>query len=57
MESKFPLILEELMALRGQTAFSPYRAPSSASAQPAADGVGSVRYYCVELLILAYSNH
>ena len=41
IEAAFPAIREELLALRGQIGFQPYRAPSWASDNLASDGVGS----------------
>ena len=44
LEAQFPAIKAELLALRGQNAFKPYRAPVSKSTPAAADGVGSVSH-------------
>lgn len=44
LEASFHVIREELLALRGLSAFQPYRAPSAPSAQAAPDGVGSVSH-------------
>lgn len=44
LEGKFDAIRAELLALRGQNVFKPYRAPLSKSATTAADGVGSTSH-------------
>ncbi|TMW60807.1 hypothetical protein Poli38472_000849 [Pythium oligandrum] len=42
LESAFPVIKQELLALRGRSGFQPYRAPSWASDIHAQDGSGSL---------------
>ena len=44
LESSFEVIKAELLSLRGQNAFRPYRAPTSKSATAAEDGIGSVSH-------------
>ena len=44
LEAAFPIIKEELLALKGQRGFQPYRAPSWASKQQAQDGIGSISH-------------
>ena len=44
LEDSFEAIKAELLTLRGQNAFRPYRAPSSRTATAAEDGVGSVSH-------------
>ena len=44
LEGSFEAIRAELLALRGKNAFRPYRAPSSANATAAQDGIGSISH-------------
>ncbi|OQR87357.1 aspartyl/Asparaginyl beta-hydroxylase [Achlya hypogyna] len=45
LEAAFPIIKEELLALKNDpSGFQPYRAPTWAGIQPAADGIGSISH-------------